>query len=126
MGKKYSDETKAAVLTALLAGQAVSYVSKEYNVPVGTVKSWKHRNISEDQLQPVATSATQKKADLGQMVLGLLEEELITLQEMTRAVRDPAWIKSQDASEVAVLYGVMQDKAFRKIEAFDKNARTDD
>lgn len=59
MGKhrKYSEETKAAVLAALLEGQAVSQVAREYDIPRGTVKSWKNRLKNEG----VAKVATQKK-----------------------------------------------------------------
>lgn len=118
--KTYSEEKKAAVLAALLMGQSVGHVAKEYKVPVGTVKGWKSRQINGSESSPVPT---QKKAALGDLILGLLEEELIALQAMSRAFRDPDWLRKQNAADAAVLFGVMQDKAFRKIEALDRNAR---
>lgn len=121
--KTYSEEKKAAVLAALLMGQSVSHVAKEYKIPVGTVKGWKSRQINGAESSPVPT---QKKAALGELILGLLEEELIALQEMSRAFRDPEWLRKQTAADAAVLFGVMQDKAFRKIEALDRNARPGD
>jgi hypothetical protein len=39
----YSPETRAAALAALLAGQSVSKVAEEYNLPKGTVSNWKLR-----------------------------------------------------------------------------------
>lgn len=119
----YSDETKAAVIAALLTGQSVGHVAKEYKIPVGTIKGWKSRMINGAESSPVPT---QKKAALGDMILGLLEEELISLQAMSRAFRDPVWLAEQNAADAAVLFGVMQDKAFRKIEALDRNAQSDD
>jgi transposase-like protein len=122
--RKYTDETKAAVLAALLAGQSVSHVAKEYKMPVGTVKGWKSKELNATENNAVIT---QKKAALGDLILGLLEEELISLQEMSRAFRDREWLAKQNAADAAVLFGVMQDKAFRKIEALDRgNARPDD
>ena len=37
---KYSPETKAAVMAALLSCQSVTSVAKEYNIPRGTVAGW--------------------------------------------------------------------------------------
>ena len=45
---------------------------------------------------------------------------------MTRAFRNEEWLVKQNAADAAVLFGVMQDKAFRKIEALDRNARPSD
>lgn len=53
--RSYSDETKAAVMAELAAGQGVGKVAKDYEIPVGTVKAWKRRIKGE---HPVAT---QKK-----------------------------------------------------------------
>jgi transposase-like protein len=48
MANHYSEEIKAAVMAALLTGQSVSEVAKEYKIPEGTIYSWKSRqNISE-------------------------------------------------------------------------------
>lgn len=121
--KTYSEETKAAVLAALLMGQSIHYVAKEYEIPVGTVKNWKSRELKPATNSPVAT---EKKTALGDLILGLLEEELIALQAMSRTFRDPDWLRRQNAADAAVLFGVMQDKAFRKIEALDRNARPGD
>lgn len=106
-----------------MAGQSVNYVAKEYEIPVGTVKNWKSRELKPATKSPVAT---EKKAALGDLILGLLEEELIALQAMTRAFRNEEWLVKQNAADAAVLFGVMQDKAFRKIEALDRNARPSD
>ncbi|MCP5019884.1 MAG: hypothetical protein GY938_32055 [Ketobacter sp.] len=125
MGKRvYTDETRSEVLAALIAGQAVSRVAADYNIPVGTIKAWKSKNINNKSSNSVAT---QKKAQLGELILGLLSEELITLQHMAAEFRNPEWLAKQNAADAAVLFGVIQDKAFRKIEALDRsNARTDD
>ena len=53
--RSYDDETKAAVMAELAAGQGVGKVAEQYEIPVGTVKAWKRRMKGE---QPVAT---QKK-----------------------------------------------------------------
>jgi transposase-like protein len=50
----YTDETKAAVMAALLEGQSVPSVAKEYDIPKGTVSNWKKavaEVVHEDRTQ---------------------------------------------------------------------------
>ena len=112
-GRKYNSETKAAVMAALLTGQSMSSVAAEYDIPEGTVKSWKARQ----NRHPVASVATTKKEEIGNLLVGYLEELLITLQVQVKVFRDEKWIKKQSASEVAVLHGVVADKGIRLLEA---------
>ena len=39
----YGEETKAAAMAALLAGGRVREVARDFGVPEGTAKSWRHR-----------------------------------------------------------------------------------
>jgi transposase-like protein len=114
----YSVETKAAVLAALLEGQSVANVAKDYKMPLGTVSSWKNRQ--EKSLDNPAEFATQKKS-IGEQVFKLCEEHIKAATEIAKAVQDPEYIRSQQASDVAVLLGVINDKVFRILEAFDRN-----
>lgn len=40
MTTKYTDDIKAAVMAALMAGQSVSKVSEEFDIPRSTVGNW--------------------------------------------------------------------------------------
>lgn len=113
MASKYSDDTKAAVLAALLTGQSVSAVAKEYEIPKGTVASWKTRELGDIS----QTIATQKKEELGDLLLEYLRETVKTLIEQAKFARDVEWLKKQPASEFAVMHGVQTDKAVRLLEA---------
>lgn len=115
--QQYGEDIKAAVLAALLAGQSVSEVARQYNLPEGTVKSWKARM---KPAETIATDATQKK-QIGELLLEYLEANLITLKEQMKVFSDPTWLKKQSASELAVLHGVMTDKAVRLLEAMSKS-----
>jgi len=119
----YSEEIKAQVLAALLTGQSVSSVSREYKIPKATVSSWKSR----DPLG-VAKHATQKEDD-GLEIAGLLQsylkENIKALIAQTKLFSNPEWLKEQDAPGVAVLHGVMTDKAVRLMEAFGANDTND-
>lgn len=114
---EYSDEIKAAVMAALLTGQSVSQVARDYQIPKGTISSWKARQAS----RLIAGIATQKTAEIGNMVVEYLQANLTALKAQAMAFSDSLWLKKQAASELAVLHGVMTDKAIRLIEAMTKN-----
>ena len=116
MKREYSKETRAAVMAALLTGQSICSVAKEYDIPKGTVSYWKNNGGPKDQ--------TQKK-DIGDLLVRYLETNLETLRAQAKAFRDPAWLAKQTASDAAVLHGVMTDKAVRLLEAMSNNAAND-
>lgn len=109
--RNYSEETKAAAMSALLAGQSVSEVAKKYEIPVGTVKGWRSKAGAD---QPVPTL---KKTKIGELLVEYLETNLATLRVQSEKFGDPSWIEKQPASEMAVLHGVMADKTVRILEA---------
>jgi len=115
MRRQYSKETRATVIAALLSGQSICSVAKEYDIPKGTVSYWKTNGGPKDP--------TQKK-DIGVLLVKYLETNLEALQAQAEAFKDPAWLKKQTASDVAVLHGVMTDKAVRLLEALS-NAASD-
>lgn len=114
----YSDETKAAVMAALLAGQSVSLIAKEYEIPEGTVKSWSSRGVNGNG-HAVATDALDatQKSRIGKLILDYLETLMVTLKNQAEVFSDKTWLSKQAASEVAVLHGVLADKGIRLLEA---------
>ncbi len=92
--RNYSDETRAAVLSALLAGQSMSYVAETYKIPIGTVKGWKHREINSESPSAVVT---QKRNEIGDKIVNLLSTELDILASMAITFSDPSWLKKQTA-----------------------------
>jgi transposase-like protein len=113
MSTEYSDQIKAQALAALLAGQAPSEVARLYNIPVGTLKSWKSRQLRGDS---VATVATDVRERIGLLLLTYLEETLYTLTIQQKAFRNEEWLYKQSAAEAATLHGISVDKAVRLLE----------
>lgn len=123
MAQDYSDEVKAQALAAMLAGQSPAMVAATFKIPIGTLKSWKSRQQNGSSVATVAT--VEKRERIGSLLLEYLEEGLITLREQVKVFRDPTWLKTQSASEVAVLHGVIADKQIRLLEALaDDSAET--
>jgi transposase-like protein len=118
---KYSDEEKAAVISALMAGQSVSSVSNEYKIPRGTVAGWSAKVNGEDYL-PVSNT---KREEIGDLILAYLRQNLKTLEIQAEFFTTRDWLERQGASELAVLHGVMTDKAVRLLEAMGANDDSD-
>lgn len=116
MSAEHPIETKAAVLAALLAGQSIGSVAREYNIPKTTVSRWKNEDKPMD--------GTQKK-EIGELLLEYLRANLSALIKQVDIFTDPDWLRAQTASDAAVLHGVMTDKAVRLLEALSKNAPDD-
>jgi len=113
----YSDETKGAVMAALLAGQSVSSVAKDYDIPKGTVSNWK-RKAHEEVRGSASTGPKTDAPDIGARLTDYLDKNLAALSAQAEVFADPDWLKGQKAADVAVLHGVMTDKAVRLLEAF--------
>jgi transposase-like protein len=111
----YTDETKSSVMAALLTGQSVSKVASDYNIPAGTVKSWKSRQMNG--CNPIGEVATEKKLEIGDLLIDYLRTNLTTLKKQSEVFQDEKWLKEQSASELAVLHGVIADKTIRLLEA---------
>lgn len=109
--RDYDEQTRAAVMAALLAGQSVNSVAKEYKIPKGTVSGWKDKALG------VVTEATQKRDEIGGKLYAYLLASLDALKAQSIVFADPAWLRKQPANELAVLHGVLTDKAIRLLEA---------
>ncbi len=109
--RKYDPPVKAQVLAALLAGQGAEKIAQQYLIPVGTVRGWKAKAKADDGV------VTQKKEEIGELLLGYLAVSLATLTKQAEFFADETWLRKQDASSVAVLHGVLADKAVRLLEA---------
>lgn len=122
MAAQYSPETKAEVMAALLAGQSVATVAASYDIPEGTVKSWKNRQRGH----PVATVATQKKEEIGDLIVEYLRTMLRTLITQAEHFGDKQWLTAQGADQLAVLHGVAMDKTVRILEALENKPESPD
>lgn len=117
---KYSPETRAAAEAALLAGQSVSQVAREYSLPKGTVSNWRRSG------EGVHGERTQKdsepgKESIGDLLTTLLETNIRGLIAASAVMQDPAWLREQDASQLGVFLGITHDKVVRMLEAMDRS-----
>jgi hypothetical protein len=97
-------------MAALLAGQGVTEVAEAHNLPVPTVSGWA-KGIDFEQVR------IKKGEQLADLTFGYLTALLSALTEQVSHVRTKEYVSKQPASEIAVLHGVMADKAFRLLSA---------
>lgn len=121
MTQGYTQHVKDAVIAALLAGQSVSSVAEEYDIPRGTVGRWS-ADARRENVSPVSND---KKEQIGDLLIGYLHANLTALQAQAQVFADPDWLEKQEASELAVLHGVMTDKAVRLLEALTRAGFSD-
>ncbi len=74
-------------------------------------RGWKAKAKADDGV------ITQKKEKIGELILEYLAVSLSTLKKQAEFFADETWLRKQDASSVAVLHGVLADKAIRLLEA---------
>lgn len=107
----YDDATKAAVMAALLAGQAVNEVAKQYSANPSTVRNWKNAQTLTDAIDQ------EQRYEIGDMLLAYLREALNALRLQAKHFGSQTWLDTQNAADLAVLHGVTADKTLRIIEA---------
>ena len=102
-------------MAALLTGQSVSSVARDWNMPKGTVSRWKYE----------AQGVADPKSEIGELLLDYLRAALRTLCVQQEMFSDQTYLRKQPASELAVLHGVIADKAIRILEGIAANAPDD-
>lgn len=107
-GRRISDDVRAAIMAALLAGQGVTETAKQFNVGDATVSRLKAK-LEELEI----------KKEIPELVMEVLREQLSAIKNIAREASRPDYVKEQPASEIAVLIGVISDKAFRILSAFE-------
>lgn len=112
---QYAEATKAAIMAALLTGQSLSQLAKEYKIPKSTIANWS----AEAHAFGTVPNGNGVRERIGLLLTGYLEETLVTLIAQQKAFRHEEWLYKQSAAEVATLHGISVDKAVRLFEALE-------
>ncbi|NBB85244.1 MAG: hypothetical protein GVY12_03345 [Bacteroidetes bacterium] len=97
-------------MAALLTGQSVSQVAKAYEIPKGTVSNWK-RKAWEGAGDGFGAAGGQPREQTGALLLDYLRASLKALRLQAELFADEEWLQKQTTAEVAILHGLMTDKA---------------
>ena len=113
-GKPYEPHVKAAAIAALMAGESPRVVADSHGLPLSTVRKWGVETRRDNLIV-----RPEKKAELGELVHGYLEDLLATVAAQARFARDESWLRQQNAGDLAILHGVLVDKAVRILAALE-------
>lgn len=117
MAREYSPEVKAAVMAALIAGQTVRQIEREYGVSKGTISAWNQEAkgiVSAIELVP-----NTKKEQIKGLLIDLLIAKIKAQIAISEHAANAEWLANQDASALAMFYGVSDDKLIRLLEKFE-------
>jgi transposase-like protein len=115
-GKAHDDSTRAAVMAALLAGQGVSEVARQFKLSKSVVSRMKSE-ISKGELEQVGT---KKQIEFGEKLGDYLSKTLDALAVQAELFGDETYLRGQPVSDLAVLHGIQADKAVRLLEAIER------
>jgi hypothetical protein len=111
-GAGASAAIKAAVLASLLMGDSAYQISDRFNIPLEDVVRWE-RSFS-------ISNPAQRNAQLSELLLIFVRQGLSSIMAMDIATSDEDWIKSQNAHDLATLFGVKHDRLLRLLETFGR------
>lgn len=117
MAKEYSPEVKAQVMAALLEGQSLRHVARETGIPKGTIEHWGNE---AKRLAGVSTVSDDKKERIQGLLVDLFIAKIESQIALAKHAGDKAWLLKQDASAVAMLLGVSDDKLMRMLEKYER------
>lgn len=113
-GVPHDDQKRAAVVSALLEGQSVSQVARDYSVSRSSVIAWREAaGLHSTPVEP------ENRDEIGALVAGVLRANLVAVQVLAERTGDEEWFRKQSAADIAVLSGVLTDKAVRILEALE-------
>ncbi len=112
-GEAHDPNVKAAVVAALLAGQSISFVAKQYNLPRSTVANWagSKRSMLSDK------SADNDRQEVTNLLFDLLRANLRALIAQAEVSAEKDYLRKQSGENLALLQGVLHDKTVRMLEA---------
>ncbi len=119
-GKRIPDSTRAAVMAALLEGQAVTKVADDYKIPQSSVSRLK-KAIPQAQLDAIGC---KKEIDIAGKVAAHLNASFEALTNILAVTKNESWLNKQNASDLATFSGVTADKVFRVLEAIENAQST--
>jgi len=122
MTREYSPEVKAEVMAALMDGQSIRQVSREHGVSKSTVAAWGKE--AAGLVTGVQSVPDTKKGQIRDLLIDLLVAKLKSQIALAEHSGDKRWLTLQDASAVAMLAGVSDDKLIRLLEKFEDAGTT--
>lgn len=108
---------KAAVMAALMDGQSLRQIERTHGVPKSTIAAWSKE--TDGIVMSVRDTLDAKKTQITELLVDLFIAKLESQISLAQHAGDKAWLGKQDASAVAMLLGVSDDKLIRLLEKYE-------
>jgi transposase-like protein len=112
-GKAHSDELRAEVAAALLAGMSLSDTARRYNLSPSVVSRIRD-SISSDALERVGK---ENEVRIDRILADSLKSHILFQQAVTNICSNENYLRSQTAADIARLLEVSQNHSIRLLEA---------
>jgi hypothetical protein len=112
-GKAHSDDIRAEVIAALLAGEGVNDVARRMQLPKQTVSRIRN-DVMPEQLGQVGT---EKAVQMESMIVDYLGSNVKAMKAICEVASDATYLKKQSADALAQLHAELATRAFRLLEA---------
>lgn len=122
--RKVSQVKRAQIIASLLTGESCATVAREHAVSTRTVQRFK-RALTRDQQRRIENARVENKqhqeSEISRLVKQHLTGNLEAGRNLANATKDANWLSQQSAGDLAILYGVLADKAFRILEVTEQD-----
>ena len=106
----------AKVITCLCAGKTIEETAMELDISI----TW-GRRVRDELPEDFTAQFTQAKSNkIGALIEEMLEAHLKAMIKMVGVTDDDIWLKAQRARELAIFFGVINDKTFRVLAAIER------
>ena len=106
-------------MAALMDGQTLRQIEREHGVSKSTVAAWGKE--AEAIVSGVRTVPDNKKEQIQGLLIDLFIAKLESQIALAEHAGDKQWLMKQDASAVAMLLGVSDDKLVRLLEKYESD-----
>lgn len=105
-GRQYDTLTKEKALAAIATSNSLMEVSRELNIPVSTLESWKKEALAKDD--EFARFRNEKKADFIRTAWRIIEKSSRLIEKKLTAADEG--VENIDARSLSTVLGTIYDK----------------
>lgn len=106
----------AKVITCLVAGKTIQETATELDTAYRTVVRIR-KELPDEFLHYFGAAKTN---EMDELIEQGLKAQLESTNNLLAVTRDEDWVKKHSASELAILFGVVNDKVFRVLAAIER------
>ncbi len=101
---------REAAIGRMLTGETMASISRDTGIHPDTLKRWRDSN---NVVPAVHQAQRAREINLGEKIAQLLEANLEALTTAARQLGNPAWLRTQSASDIIDVYNAVGDRTIQ-------------